>query len=854
MLFDADSEPSLKAWLTRTLEPICDADPGALSDYVLALLKHNLSEAELRRELSAQLEEFLEKGACMPLRDRVPKLTSGLVDGPPFIDSLFKALHTKSYIPYAAAEPPSSDVGIPIPLDDFLTSTSSSSIPTSPGGGRRKRSLEDDGPHPPAKGPRINNEGQFSRYGNGRGTGAWDGGRGGYPNGGMGMGNGRGSYRPQDGNRPMCRDYHIKGYCARGAMCKYSHGDEAIVPPPMIAPTSMPYIPMGTNGSFNDGYDPHNARIDMSEAGRRGQVMGPGAFYRTPRAPIIRREQNDDGSGAAVSGELPVIQDLTPQDQVLEAGEAGHQHRSRPIQPYSAPHGRVPPGHMNGAAPMGHMPGQIPMDVDMSVAAGMPHMMGPMFPGPIPFRSAMRQGTFAGPAASFSSDPSDTIHQEPHSGQAGGRPERRQDKTLVVEKIPQDKLSIESVTSWFKRFGTVTNVAIDARGGKALVSFSEHESAREAWKAEEAVFGNRFVKVFWHRPMKGHGEAGNKALAASAPLVANLNKPALTPSNSGDVPMGDATTKTAASTPVKKAPVSATASALAAKQKLLEQQIAEQKQLMQSIESASTPQEKKEIMARLRKLAEEMKTVSSTPASSTPSAKEKLEKPKLGKELEGAASPSASQAETSKEGGGGETTEDLKAQLARLKAEAASLGISDTVDVSTPPPYGSTSYRPYRGRGRGAARGYYRAASRGGPPRSLKLDNRPKKLLVKGVKEEGVQAVRDWYETTGQVDNVETLDSGDLLVSFRSRSAAEQGLAKGSHIPTVGAVQISWHAPQAPSAASRVASSMSTSTVGEASLEHVVREPSPEREPQHELEEEANRGWGDDDNEGMGMF
>jgi hypothetical protein len=36
---------------------------------------------------------------------------------------------------------------------------------------------------------------------------------------------------------------------------------------------------------------------------------------------------------------------------------------------------------------------------------------------------------------------------------------------------------------------------------------------------------------------------------------------------------------------------------------------------------------------------------------------------------------------------------------------------------------------------------------RGGPPRaSMKLDNRPKKLLVKGASGEQVQDVRDWYE------------------------------------------------------------------------------------------------------------
>lgn len=40
----------------------CDAEPGALAEYILALLKHNVPESEMRRELSGQLDEFLEKG------------------------------------------------------------------------------------------------------------------------------------------------------------------------------------------------------------------------------------------------------------------------------------------------------------------------------------------------------------------------------------------------------------------------------------------------------------------------------------------------------------------------------------------------------------------------------------------------------------------------------------------------------------------------------------------------------------------------------------------------------------------------------------------------------------------------
>jgi hypothetical protein len=40
----------------------CDAEPGALAEYILALLKHNVPESDMRRELTSQLDEFLEKG------------------------------------------------------------------------------------------------------------------------------------------------------------------------------------------------------------------------------------------------------------------------------------------------------------------------------------------------------------------------------------------------------------------------------------------------------------------------------------------------------------------------------------------------------------------------------------------------------------------------------------------------------------------------------------------------------------------------------------------------------------------------------------------------------------------------
>ena len=372
----------------------------------------------------------------------------------------------------------------------------------------------------------------------------------------------------------------------------------------------------------------------------------------------------------------------------------------------------------------------------------------------------------------------------PHGGRGRGtfsgqvhnfHPERHTSTTLVVEKIPQEKLSLEHVNDWFKRFGTVTNVAIDSANAKALVSFSKHEEAHAAWKSEDAVFSNRFVKVFWHRPMEGHGQVGARMLAASAPLVASMqaNKEAgTTPPSSSMSTTTTTTTTTAQPTPRKQ---TTSVAALAAKQKLLEEQIAEQKSLMAQLATTSG-EEKKEVMARLRKLGEEMKKPAETtpagtrggtptPSTSSPSGamkrststptddRERLMREKLDRELE---MHNASIAAAVVDGGGGstgtedgETMEDLKTKLDRLKAEAASLGISD--GASAEAAHGGFRGGWYRGRPpRGGARSYYRGAVRGGgPPRaSMKLDNRPKRLVVKGAKVEHAQAVREWFNVS----------------------------------------------------------------------------------------------------------
>ena len=52
---------------TFLLDFRCDAEPEALATYILALLKHEASEPDLRDELVKQLDEFFENGALVIL-------------------------------------------------------------------------------------------------------------------------------------------------------------------------------------------------------------------------------------------------------------------------------------------------------------------------------------------------------------------------------------------------------------------------------------------------------------------------------------------------------------------------------------------------------------------------------------------------------------------------------------------------------------------------------------------------------------------------------------------------------------------------------------------------------------------
>uniref|UniRef100_A0A8C6SJZ2 RNA binding motif protein 26 n=1 Tax=Neogobius melanostomus TaxID=47308 RepID=A0A8C6SJZ2_9GOBI len=79
---------ALKSWLSETLDPICDADPSALAKYVVALVKKDKTEKELKALCIDQLDVFLQK------------------ETQEFVDKLFEAISSKSYLPQSEQPAP----------------------------------------------------------------------------------------------------------------------------------------------------------------------------------------------------------------------------------------------------------------------------------------------------------------------------------------------------------------------------------------------------------------------------------------------------------------------------------------------------------------------------------------------------------------------------------------------------------------------------------------------------------------------------------------------------------------------------------------------------------------------------
>ncbi|QIX00750.1 hypothetical protein AMS68_006267 [Peltaster fructicola] len=150
-----------------------------------------------------------------------------------------------------------------------------------------------------------------------------------------------------------------------------------------------------------------------------------------------------------------------------------------------------------------------------------------------------------------------------------------------------------------------------------------------------------------------------------------------------------------------------------------------------------------------------------------------------------------------------EQTKGLKAQLAKLEAEAQILGIDPTAAAESQNGQSWGGRGGFRGRGRFTTRGSFRGAWAGAPARGgavKRLDNRPRTLSVRfptGTFVQYDEAMRQYLLFSDNLEHAVLSKHPDredaAMVAFEERYRAENfKAATASGIPNIGAVEVSW--------------------------------------------------------------
>ena len=277
---------------------------------------------------------------------------------------------------------------------------------------------------------------------------------------------------------------------------------------------------------------------------------------------------------------------------------------------------------------------------------------------------------------------------------AAGPSEDPSVKTIVVEQIPDDKLDEFTVRDFFSQYGDITDISLQPHRKLALITYGDHATAKAAWSSPKVIFDNRFVKVYWHKPKadRDHDQ-----------------RPGANGNREGSQPFD--------------------AEEFQRQQEEAQKSYEEKHKQRQETEKAKQDLEKQR-EELLKKQEEE---------------KQRLLQRLGGGTTSGSATPEGGATQSPSDENASEQTKQLRAQLAALEAEAKSLGL----DPNNSPDTGSS----FRGRGRGfggrggfapRGRGYdssFRGSYRGrggfpvrGRGGVLRLDNRPKRVAVSGIK------------------------------------------------------------------------------------------------------------------------
>ncbi|XP_062289180.1 RNA-binding protein 27 [Scomber scombrus] len=621
---------ALKSWLAKLLEPICDADPSALANYVVALVKKDKPEKELKALCADQLDVFLQKE------------TTG------FVDKLFECLTTKNYLGNSAAkEVPKEEIKPPAVKSDVVEAET----PEEERENRRRRSplrnrpdfnesrSRDDRRRDERKRRDFDRHGKNAsdshrererherRRGSPRGRSysrsrsrSRSGSRGKsrdrehrgvrdfkskfeverkdtdsynslntaasqqqqHPSpllplptpphpfsssssagvsGGVSVAtpahmpdsttdswSGYYSAQRQDGvGKPFsnkntslkqrCRDYDEKGFCVRGDLCPFDHGNDPLIvddvnlpsmipfpPPPVMAPAGLPMPPITE--------PPPSLRIPPMPP--YGQPPPPGVFPMT-RPPLIPTSGIDTPNHQSAIAASPPIRppgvgmpptlpppppppcsssSVSLRPQYVQSEYNYDPEAYNPESPGLTAAGRnqyrqfIPRVQtqrpnligLTSNEGQGSRAANIVIQTEPATTASTPGSNVSRFNTEQDIRKrTMGSSTAEGPAAKKPWMEKPNFNNQHKSS----FPKRNHyvNTKLEVRKIPRELNNITKLNEHFSKFGTIVNIQVVFGGDPeaALIQYTKNEEARRAISSTEAVLNNRFIRVYWHR-------------------------------------------------------------------------------------------------------------------------------------------------------------------------------------------------------------------------------------------------------------------------------------------------------------------------------------------------------------------
>ncbi|KXS11672.1 hypothetical protein M427DRAFT_426495 [Gonapodya prolifera JEL478] len=355
--------------------------------------------------------------------------------------------------------------------------------------------------------------------------------------------------------------------------------------------------------------------------------------------------------------------------------------------------------------------------------------------------------------------------------------------SIVVERIPPEHLGIEDVTQFFKKFGAVVNVNLDRRQSRAIVQFSNAEEAHAAYRSPEPIFGNRFVRIFIHRPEQENIAVSNGTSHLPGDASTAAGGPAgLLPAKRRALPEDPTTTDTEMKerSPHRQPPEGI--QKLAAKATMLQEKREELLRKIAEKERASASGGSTTVGPGVS--GNDATSINRGAYSTTSNVVEQQERLRLDRELEDLSNRGPEEGQTQLPTSA--KAQRLKDKVAALRTKVAASGLDPNEVLGGPPggPRGRGSIYPYQPRGvaRGGGRGAIRGHGRGAP-RHLTIDNRPRTLIVK-TNPQNVN-LSDHFEKYAPVETV-TLEDSSVAISFGTRREAE--LAYRNESPTFSIV------------------------------------------------------------------